>query len=219
MPRRYSPAIATTARRPIHRPGAQPARPAARRGVAGGRRLGVHRGERDLLPEEHQRLDRRIAGPVPPGGRRIAGAGARLRVDGVPLPLRGAGGAGRRAQGDHGPPGDGLRRDQPGRHDRTGPGRRGRSGCSRCCCHTVPSSGWRCICTTPSGRHSRTRGPGRRSASGSFDGSTGGLGGCPYAPGAPGNVATEALVRAFAGHTGVDLDILDTGSRPDPPLA
>ena len=37
-----------------------------------------------------------------------------------------------------------------------------------------------------------------------FDGSTGGLGGCPYAPGAPGNVATEALVDAFAGHTGVD---------------
>jgi len=37
-----------------------------------------------------------------------------------------------------------------------------------------------------------------------FDGSTGGLGGCPYAPGAPGNVATEALVQAFAGRTGVD---------------
>lgn len=37
-----------------------------------------------------------------------------------------------------------------------------------------------------------------------FDGSTGGLGGCPYAPGAPGNVATEALVSAFPGRTGVD---------------
>jgi hydroxymethylglutaryl-CoA lyase len=37
-----------------------------------------------------------------------------------------------------------------------------------------------------------------------FDGSAGGLGGCPYAPGAPGNVATEALVRAFPGRTGVD---------------
>jgi hydroxymethylglutaryl-CoA lyase len=31
-----------------------------------------------------------------------------------------------------------------------------------------------------------------------FDGSAGGLGGCPFAPGAPGNVATEALARAFA---------------------
>ena len=42
-----------------------------------------------------------------------------------------------------------------------------------------------------------------------FDGSTGGLGGCPYAPGAPGNVATEALVQAFAGHTDIDLSILE----------
>jgi hydroxymethylglutaryl-CoA lyase len=51
----------------------------------------------------------------------------------------------------------------------------------------------------------------------SFDGSTGGLGGCPYAPGAPGNVATEALVRAFAGRTGVDpaaLEAAATTIRP-----
>ncbi|MCU0621646.1 MAG: hydroxymethylglutaryl-CoA lyase [Gemmatimonadales bacterium] len=42
-----------------------------------------------------------------------------------------------------------------------------------------------------------------------FDASAGGLGGCPYAPGAPGNVATEALVRAFAGRTGVSLPGLE----------
>lgn len=30
-----------------------------------------------------------------------------------------------------------------------------------------------------------------------FDGAVGGLGGCPYAPGASGNVATEAVVRRF----------------------
>ena len=41
-----------------------------------------------------------------------------------------------------------------------------------------------------------------------FDSSAGGAGGCPYAPGAPGNVATEALVRAFDGRTGVDLPLL-----------
>ncbi len=40
------------------------------------------------------------------------------------------------------------------------------------------------------------------------DGSAGGIGGCPYAPGAPGNVATEALVVAFPGRTGVDAAIL-----------
>ncbi|MCL4683497.1 hydroxymethylglutaryl-CoA lyase [Myxococcota bacterium] len=44
-----------------------------------------------------------------------------------------------------------------------------------------------------------------------FDASLGGLGGCPYAPGASGNVATEDLVDLFdrAGiATGVDLDAL-----------
>ena len=40
-----------------------------------------------------------------------------------------------------------------------------------------------------------------------FDSAAGGLGGCPYAPGAPGNVATEAVVDYLNGHgfvTGVD---------------
>jgi hydroxymethylglutaryl-CoA lyase len=46
-----------------------------------------------------------------------------------------------------------------------------------------------------------------------FDASAGGLGGCPYAPGAPGNVATEALVRAFPGRTGVALDAVEHASR------
>jgi hydroxymethylglutaryl-CoA lyase len=43
---------------------------------------------------------------------------------------------------------------------------------------------------------------------GTFDTSVGGLGGCPYAPGAAGNLATEDLVYMFAGmgvRTGVDL--------------
>jgi len=46
-----------------------------------------------------------------------------------------------------------------------------------------------------------------------FDASAGGLGGCPYAPGAPGNVATEALVRAFPRRTGVSLEALEEASR------
>ncbi len=44
-----------------------------------------------------------------------------------------------------------------------------------------------------------------------FDGSIGGLGGCPYAPGASGNVATEdmaAMLHAMGIETGVDLDAL-----------
>ncbi|MDQ3692378.1 MAG: hydroxymethylglutaryl-CoA lyase [Chloroflexota bacterium] len=41
----------------------------------------------------------------------------------------------------------------------------------------------------------------------SFDSAAGGLGGCPFAPGAPGNLATETLVRFLEGQgveTGVD---------------
>jgi hydroxymethylglutaryl-CoA lyase len=44
-----------------------------------------------------------------------------------------------------------------------------------------------------------------------FDASLGGLGGCPYAPGASGNVATEDVVDLFESQgiaTGVDLDAL-----------
>jgi hydroxymethylglutaryl-CoA lyase len=44
-----------------------------------------------------------------------------------------------------------------------------------------------------------------------FDGGVGGLGGCPYAPGATGNIATEDLVNMLAEigvETGVDLDRL-----------
>lgn len=44
-----------------------------------------------------------------------------------------------------------------------------------------------------------------------FDASIGGLGGCPFAPGATGNVATEDLVHLLHGagyETGIDLDAL-----------
>ena len=44
-----------------------------------------------------------------------------------------------------------------------------------------------------------------------FDAAVGGLGGCPYAPGAAGNIATEDLVYALNGmgiETGIDLDKL-----------
>jgi hydroxymethylglutaryl-CoA lyase len=45
-----------------------------------------------------------------------------------------------------------------------------------------------------------------------FDSAVGGLGGCPYAPGAKGNLSTGALARDLAGRgiaTGLDLDALD----------
>ena len=49
-----------------------------------------------------------------------------------------------------------------------------------------------------------------------FDSSSGGLGGCPYAPGASGNLATEALLAMLAEmnlETGVDLEAVRAASR------
>ena len=50
----------------------------------------------------------------------------------------------------------------------------------------------------------------------SFDASIGGLGGCPFAPGATGNVATEDLVYLFneSGiETGIDFAMLEPAVR------
>jgi hydroxymethylglutaryl-CoA lyase len=54
-----------------------------------------------------------------------------------------------------------------------------------------------------------------------FDSAVGGLGGCPYAPGAAGNLATGALVRHFASRnieTGVDLGRLRSAEEWVPQL-
>lgn len=50
----------------------------------------------------------------------------------------------------------------------------------------------------------------------SFDAAVGGLGGCPYAPGAPGNLSLEALVayvEAMGFHTGISLSALATARQ------
>jgi hydroxymethylglutaryl-CoA lyase len=49
-----------------------------------------------------------------------------------------------------------------------------------------------------------------------FDSSAGGLGGCPYAPGAAGNLATEDLLYLLNGlgiETGVSIDAVASASR------
>jgi len=54
-----------------------------------------------------------------------------------------------------------------------------------------------------------------------YDASAGGLGGCPYAPGATGNLATEDLIFMLNGlaiETGVDLDAVIDASRSIEPL-
>ncbi|WP_298912869.1 hydroxymethylglutaryl-CoA lyase [uncultured Roseobacter sp.] len=49
-----------------------------------------------------------------------------------------------------------------------------------------------------------------------FDAAVGGLGGCPYAPGAAGNVATEAVARHLAAlgyETGLDIDVVEEAAE------
>jgi isopropylmalate/homocitrate/citramalate synthase len=48
-----------------------------------------------------------------------------------------------------------------------------------------------------------------------FDAAAGGLGGCPFAPGAPGNLSTEALIDYLHGTgyvTGVDIELVRSAS-------
>jgi hydroxymethylglutaryl-CoA lyase len=54
-----------------------------------------------------------------------------------------------------------------------------------------------------------------------FDASLGGLGGCPFAPGASGNVCTEDLVHMFQAmgyETGIDLEALLGWARRMPAI-
>ena len=49
-----------------------------------------------------------------------------------------------------------------------------------------------------------------------FDAAAGGLGGCPFAPGAPGNLATEALLellREIGIETGVDVEKIHSAAQ------
>ena len=51
-----------------------------------------------------------------------------------------------------------------------------------------------------------------------FDASAGGLGGCPYAPGASGNVATEDVLYLLNGlgfHTGADIGLVAADNHAD----
>jgi hydroxymethylglutaryl-CoA lyase len=54
-----------------------------------------------------------------------------------------------------------------------------------------------------------------------FDGSLGGLGGCPYAPGASGNICSEDaihMLQAMGYDTGIDLDRLLQAARRLPAI-
>jgi hydroxymethylglutaryl-CoA lyase len=138
--------------------------------------------------------------------RRRAGAGAGLPLDALGLPLRG------------------RRRPRAGvaiaasfsrwaaTRCRSGHHRRGHAAADASASCRVPrrvlrARRSRCTCTTRAARRSPTCWWASRWASRTFDASVGGLGGCPYAPGAAGNLATEDLVYMLHGmgiQTGVD---------------
>jgi hypothetical protein len=80
------------------------------------------------------------------------------------------------------------------RHHRRGHPAPDASASSRCSCARSRRRRSRCTCTTRAARRSPTCWWASRWASPRYDASVGGLGGCPYAPGAAGNLATEDLV-------------------------
>jgi len=66
-----------------------------------------------------------------------------------------------------------------------------------------------CICTTPAASASPNALAGLEEGIRAFDSCLAGLGGCPYAPGASGNVVTEDLVfmlESMGFTTGIDLE-------------
>ena len=113
------------------------------------------------------------------------------------------------------------RRAEHRRHDR---GRRARPTSDAWSARSPPPgsvpTGWRCTSTTRAGRRSPTSPTALELGIRCFDASTGGTGGCPYAPGAAGNLATEDLVylldREGMSH-GVDLDRAPRGGASREP--
>ncbi len=101
-----------------------------------------------------------------------------------------------------------------------GDARRRSPRCSRRCWRSRRPPGSPGISTTPAGRALDNIEICLGFGLATFDAAVGGLGGCPYAPGAPGNVATEAVAARLAalGHaTGVDPDAPGGGGGVRPP--
>ena len=123
--------------------------------------------------------------------RRLARGDHRDRV-GLPVrrPHRPGPHAGRRARRGRA----GRRPAVPRRHDRHGHPAPDRRAARRRPGRGTRASRSACTSTTPAAPARPTRWPRSSTASRQLDASVGGLGGCPFAPGASGNIATEELV-------------------------
>ena len=168
--RRRCSAHRAPARRALPRARAQPPGTRARGRGAGGRASRCSRRRARRFSAEHQRVDRRHARAVRAGDRGAAGAGARVRLDRLPLPVRGRRshrrwcGRWRSALHGAGLPGDLARRHHRPRHARPG-ARAARSSCSPTCRRSASRS----TATTPSARRWPTASPRRSWASRVFD--------------------------------------------------
>jgi hypothetical protein len=138
--------------------------------------------------------------------RRDSGDGDDRRV--VRLPVRGRGRSGLRPRSRCAARAGGRRRDRPRRHCRRrcaapGPAARRRGGQAR-------EAGRRAPAQHPEHRICQRLCRDRRGRD-RLDASVGGVGGCPFAPRATGNICTEDLVYMLHGegiYTGIDLDAL-----------
>ena len=212
--RRCSPASRAAPGVALHGARAEPRRARARARRRRHRGRDLRRRLRDLQPQEHQPDDRRVARHLPrrsASARRSCGIRVRaLPLDGVRLPVRravslpSAVADGARRARRHGRLRGGGQRHDRHRASGTGPGRRRRRRRSACRCEQIALH-----FHDTRGTGARQRAAALRLGITTFDASAGGLGGCPYAPGAAGNLATEDLVYMLDGlgiETGVNLD-------------
>ena len=103
------------------------------------------------------------------------------------------------------------------RHDWRRESRRRSRTCSAACSRASRRGRSRCTSTTRRAPRWRTASSRSRWASRRFDAAAGGLGGCPYAPGAAGNLATEDVVAMLHGmgiETALDSTACSEAARP-----
>jgi hydroxymethylglutaryl-CoA lyase len=130
---------------------------------------------------------------------------------GLRRPLRRRGSGSRSGRHRQGGGGRGLSGDRPGRHHRGGGPLDGSTSDRRLPGRRAPRPACACTSTTPAIRDWPTPLLRWKAGVDVLDSSCGGIGGCPFAPRATGNIATEDLVYMLerAGfETGLDLDRL-----------
>ena len=208
--------------RALHGAGAEPAGPRARHRRRRVRSRDLRRGVGNLQPPQHQPVDRRVARDLRRGlratrGRPDCGCAATcrrasaVRSKARSIPSRVAEIAGRLL--DLGVYEVAISDTIGVAHSRAG------APCARRRQRQAAAlRRSRCTFTTRAAPRSPTCSPGSTTASTTFDSSAGGLGGCPFAPGAAGNLATEDLLFMLNGlgiETGVSIDGVAAASRSD----